>query len=140
MRRVAEVIVVLRVLTSLFFLAPSSGAVVSCAQICRAAGFGADGAERDQALYALRPAGGTPGWRATRPFKMLELLLTLGALILKNGHKTSIWRDTPPLFRVFGSCGCEQSFILLERYVPVMYLPEAKRSRLQVLCAASLFR
>jgi len=37
--------VVLGVLTSLLFLAPSSGTVVSCAQVRRTAGFGTDSAE-----------------------------------------------------------------------------------------------
>jgi hypothetical protein len=36
---VAEVIVVLRVLTSLFFLAFCSGTLVRRAQVCRTAGF-----------------------------------------------------------------------------------------------------
>jgi len=45
-RRVAEVIVVLRVFTSLFFLAPRGGAVVSRDQVCSTAGFGTDSAER----------------------------------------------------------------------------------------------
>jgi hypothetical protein len=85
-RRVSEVIVVLRVLTSLFFLTSSSGAVVSRAQVCRTAGLRADGAERHQPPHVVRPTRRTRGWMATCALEVLKLLLTLEALILKNGH------------------------------------------------------
>jgi len=52
--RVPEVIVVLRVLTSLLVLAPSSGTVVSRAQVCRTAGLGTYSAERHLALHVVR--------------------------------------------------------------------------------------
>ncbi|HEV8416844.1 MAG TPA: hypothetical protein VGQ49_24830 [Bryobacteraceae bacterium] len=97
MRRVAEVIVVLRVFTSLFFLAPSRGAVVSRGQVCSTAGLGADSAERHQPLHLLRPAGRTLGCSAAGPFKMLKLLFTLEALILKNRHKASVRRIGKPI-------------------------------------------
>jgi hypothetical protein len=94
--RVAKVIVVLRVFTSLFFLAPSRGAVVSRGQACSAAGLGTDGAERHQPLYLLRPARRALGWRAARPFEMLKLLFTLAAFVLKDRHKASVrWIGTP---------------------------------------------
>ena len=100
MRRVAEVIVVLGVFASLFFLAPGSGAMVGRAQVRRTAGFGADSAERDQPLHVIRATSGTRGWRATRAFKMLKLLFAIEAFILKNGHKTSIHRA------VHATCKC----------------------------------
>ena len=87
MRGIAEVIVVLRVLTSLFVLALCGGPVMSSAQICLAAGLGTHSAERHQPLYTVRPARRTHGWRAACAFKMLKLLLTLEALVLKNGHR-----------------------------------------------------
>jgi len=95
--RVAEVIMVLAVLTSLLILAPCGGALMGRAQVCRAAWFGADCAEGYQALDALRPAGRTPRPGTARPFKMLKLLITLEALILKNRHKTPNGRHTPPV-------------------------------------------
>lgn len=86
MRPVAEVIVVLGVLASLFFLASYSGTLVSRAQVCRTAGFRTNCAKRHQTLHLLGAAGRTNGWRATRSLKMLKLLLTRKALVLKNGH------------------------------------------------------
>jgi len=85
-RPVAEVIVVLRVLASLFVLASCSGSLVSRAQVCRTAGFRTHSAERHQPLHVLSAAGRTCDWSATGSFKMLKLLLTLKALVLKNGH------------------------------------------------------
>jgi len=85
-RPVAEVIVVLRVLASLFFLASCSGTLVSRTQVCRTAGFRTNCTKRNQTLHLLHTAGGTCGWSATGSLKMLKVLLTLKALILKNGH------------------------------------------------------
>jgi hypothetical protein len=65
-RPVAEVIVVLGVLASLFFLASYSGTLVSRAQVCRTAGFRTNCAKGHQTLHLLGTAGRTNGWRATR--------------------------------------------------------------------------
>lgn len=94
-------IVMLHVLTSLLFLSPASGTLVSRAQVRRTARFGADGAKRHQTLHVPGAARRTCGWRACGPFKMLELLLTIQAFILKNGHIPSIQgRHTTPLTNV----------------------------------------
>jgi len=85
-RPVAEVIVVLRVLASLFFLASCSGTLVSRTQVCRTAGFRTNCTKRHQTLHLLDTAGRTCGWSATGSLEMLKVLLTLKALILKNGH------------------------------------------------------
>ena len=85
-RRVTEVIVVLHVLTSLFFLASCSGTLVSRAQVCRTAGFRTNCTKRHQTLHLLDTAGRTCDRSATGSLKMLKVLLTLKALILKNGH------------------------------------------------------
>jgi len=112
-RPVAEVIVVLRVLTSLFFLPPRGGTLVSRAQICRTAGFRTDSADRHQPFHLLRPARWTRNLGTAGPLKVLERLFTLKALILKNGHK-SPRRNTAPSANLSNSQVGKQSFILLE--------------------------
>jgi hypothetical protein len=80
------VIVVLRVLASLFLLASCSGTVVSRVQVCRTAGFRTNRTKRHQTLNLLDTAGRTCYWSATGSLKMLKVLLAPKALILKNGH------------------------------------------------------
>lgn len=90
MGSVPKMIVVLGVLASLFVLAPCCGTLVSCAEICRTAGVGAHGAEGYLTLHAFGSARRTCSSRTVRPFEILKLLFTFEALILKNGHRTSI--------------------------------------------------